>query len=370
MISSDDLQAIISGAQEAALDDSRWQGWAEGMIRAVSGSGANFVVLGKQSQSIVRSHPFIDNPKGYEEYLDAMAIHDPQWPRCMNERGCSVYTDRDHVDLTRPDTRDYMKWQYDRFRFDTHITMAMNIDADFTVGFSIHFDRADAGHAQALRPHYNKMLPQIANAMKLGFSHSELMTQAYWEGLSAREDHRAVVLIDENGRIIRSNARAEMLLVDAQLIRVKDRRLRSAAAPYDARFEALTARAIARISPLGGAIRLTGAIDQSKAAVAEFFPLNRTRRFMALAKPAALVIITDIAATTNIHTDWLQEIFDFTPAELRVAERLVRGMGDDLIADELGIAVSTARTHIKSILGKTQTRSKAELAHLLTMVAR
>jgi DNA-binding CsgD family transcriptional regulator len=91
---------------------------------------------------------------------------------------------------------------------------------------------------------------------------------------------------------------------------------------------------------------------------------------MALAEPAALVIITDIAPPMNVRSNWLQDIFDFTPAELRVAEWLVQGMGDDLIAHELGIAVSTARTHIKSILGKTQTRSKAELAHLLTMIVR
>lgn len=370
MISSDDMQTLISGAQAAALDDSLWQDWAGNIISAAGGSGANFVVLSKQSQSIVRSHPFIDNPRGYEEYLDGMVLLDPQWPRCANERSCSVYTDRDHVDLTRPDTRDYMQWQYDRFRFDTHITMAMSVDADLTVGFSIHFDRPNHGLAETLRPHYDRMLPQITNAMQLGFSHSELTTQAYWEGLSAREDHRAVLLIDENGRIMRSNSRAEMLLADAQLIRMKDRRLKSAVASYDASLEALTARAIARISPLGGAIRLAGAIDRTKAAIAEFFPLNRSRRFMALAEPAALVIITDIARTTNVRNDWLQDIFDFTPAELRVAERLVRGMGDDLVALELGIAVSTARTHIKSILSKTQTRSKAELAHLLTMIAR
>lgn len=370
MISSDDIQTIISGAQSAALDDSLWQGWAENIINASDSSGANFVVISKPSNLIVRSHPFIDNPKGYEEYLEGMVLHDPQWPRCISEHRCSVYTDRDHVDLTRPDTRDYMQWQYDRFRFNSHITMAMNIDADFTVGFSIHFDRPNAGMAEALRPLYGRMLPQVASAMKLGFSHSELMTKAYWEGLSAREDHRAVILLDENGRMIRCNSRAEHLLADAQMIRVKDRRLKSAAAPFDARFEVLTTRAIARISPLGGAIRLTGAIDQTKAAVAEFFPLNRARRFMALAEPAALVIITDIAPPMNVRSNWLQDIFDFTPAELRVAEWLVQGMGDDLIAHELGIAVSTARTHIKSILGKTQTRSKAELAHLLTMIVR
>jgi hypothetical protein len=50
MISSDDIQTIISGAQSAALDDSLWQGWAENIINASDSSGANFVVISKTVQ--------------------------------------------------------------------------------------------------------------------------------------------------------------------------------------------------------------------------------------------------------------------------------------------------------------------------------
>ena len=58
-----------------------------------------------------------------------------------------------------------------------------------------------------------------------------------------------------------------------------------------------------------------------------------------------------------------------TCAEARVAMLTMRGLSDAMIADELGIGIGTVRTHQKQLLAKTETRSKAEAAHLLTRIS-
>jgi DNA-binding CsgD family transcriptional regulator len=47
----------------------------------------------------------------------------------------------------------------------------------------------------------------------------------------------------------------------------------------------------------------------------------------------------------------------------------MRGLSDAMIAEQLGIGVGTVRTHQKQLLAKTETRSKAEAAHLLTRIS-
>jgi DNA-binding CsgD family transcriptional regulator len=44
-------------------------------------------------------------------------------------------------------------------------------------------------------------------------------------------------------------------------------------------------------------------------------------------------------------------------------------MSDEAIARELQIGVGTVRSHQKQLLAKTETHSKAELAHLLTRIS-
>jgi DNA-binding NarL/FixJ family response regulator len=61
-------------------------------------------------------------------------------------------------------------------------------------------------------------------------------------------------------------------------------------------------------------------------------------------------------------------MFGLTEAETRVARGLQRGLGDEAIAQALGVKVSTVRSHIREVLEKTGARSKLELAHLLTSV--
>lgn len=60
-----------------------------------------------------------------------------------------------------------------------------------------------------------------------------------------------------------------------------------------------------------------------------------------------------------------QNKYSVSPREMEVMEMLLKGYKYNKIADELQIALSTVRTHVKNIYRKTEVNSRYELYHLL-----
>ena len=62
--------------------------------------------------------------------------------------------------------------------------------------------------------------------------------------------------------------------------------------------------------------------------------------------------------------DALAAAFNLRPAETRTLERLLSGSSPALIADELGVALPTVRTHLSNIFAKTGTARQLDLVLL------
>lgn len=65
----------------------------------------------------------------------------------------------------------------------------------------------------------------------------------------------------------------------------------------------------------------------------------------------------------------LAQAFDLTPGELRVALATVRHEGVAEVAETLGIAETTVKTHLARIFGKTDTRRQADIVKLVAAFA-
>jgi DNA-binding CsgD family transcriptional regulator len=71
-----------------------------------------------------------------------------------------------------------------------------------------------------------------------------------------------------------------------------------------------------------------------------------------------------------VSTIAIQELFDATPSEAKLAQALCQGLAIDAYAIREGIAPSTVRWHLHNLLTRTETRSQAELIRLLLTVLR
>lgn len=77
------------------------------------------------------------------------------------------------------------------------------------------------------------------------------------------------------------------------------------------------------------------------------------------------VLVNDPEHTPAIEVQMLRDWYGLTPAEARVGLLLASGLSVDEIVERLGIGANTARTHLKNIFAKTDTRRQGELIRLL-----
>lgn len=84
--------------------------------------------------------------------------------------------------------------------------------------------------------------------------------------------------------------------------------------------------------------------------------------------PASLIWITPIAPRKDVGHD-MARLFELTPAERRILDKLIAG--EDLLeaAAALRISIHTARTQLKSMFRKTGRRSQGQLLMLATRIA-
>jgi DNA-binding CsgD family transcriptional regulator len=83
----------------------------------------------------------------------------------------------------------------------------------------------------------------------------------------------------------------------------------------------------------------------------------------------ALLILSVLAPKIRPDPAVLRQLFGLTPTESKVASIISTGASPEEAAEELGVAIVTARNHLKSIFAKTGTHRQSELANLLSQLA-
>jgi DNA-binding CsgD family transcriptional regulator/PAS domain-containing protein len=176
-----------------------------------------------------------------------------------------------------------------------------------------------------------------------------------------------VVLTDAQGMILHANRSAEHMLRDGGPVNSVCGILRAKVPTAAAELRAaigLAAQAEADIGKIGLAIRLTE--PEMPPVFAHVLPLTgsdlRTRL-----RPAAVAAVF-IAGTPDERdaADLMAAAFGLTPAETKVLASLLAGRTLAETAGTLGIAVTTAKTHLDNIFSKTEVTRQADLMRLGT----
>jgi DNA-binding CsgD family transcriptional regulator len=94
-------------------------------------------------------------------------------------------------------------------------------------------------------------------------------------------------------------------------------------------------------------------------------PLTIESTWFVTGRPAAIVFVADPDSAPRTGQGQLRDLYRLTSAEATVAIAIARGQGLQAVADELGISLTTARTHLQHVFEKTQTRRQAELVRLI-----
>jgi DNA-binding CsgD family transcriptional regulator len=183
------------------------------------------------------------------------------------------------------------------------------------------------------------------------------------DGISA-----GMFMVDASARIVHANASGHAMLAQGSPLRAVGGKL----APNDASAEqglnevyAMAERGDAAVGVKGIAIPLM-ALD-GKRYVAHVLPLTSgaRRRAGATYAAAAAVFVHKAALDAPSPQEVIGKLYKLTPTELRVLLAIMQVGGVSEVAEALGIAESTVRTHLLRLFAKTGAKRQSDLIKLV-----
>jgi DNA-binding CsgD family transcriptional regulator len=364
------LQPLVTQAYAAAFDDTLWPAWTERMVDAFGGAGGNLLVVEPASRTVERRLFVRADPDAISAYeRDGLARLDPQVPHLLRLKGRAVYTDTDHIDpkdASAARHADFLARRIGWSHYLTGIGSVGNGATNVMAGLSIHRCRGSDPVPVEDRERLAAVLPQINDAMALGFTQSALLVDAYWQGHcgAAREP---TMLLDEKGRVLRKSDALEELVKRADAFSLHGGHPVAGTATAQKQLDAAIARAVRLDQPVRGTVQLPSSIGDA-ALVANVQPILWSSRMMAPAEAAAILSIIDPTRRRSLDGGAWAHAFGFTNREIDLALLLLDGHSVLSIAEIRQREVATIRTQLRSVFSKTGTARQADLIHLLTRV--
>ena len=196
----------------------------------------------------------------------------------------------------------------------------------------------------------------MTDAEALGASLAELLEN---RGLG-------IVQLDRRGRILEANDRARGILLKRDGLCDEEGVLAAGNEEEHAELQRLLAQALPPygVQGAGGALKITR--EETRAPlVLEIHPVRGMGTDYPPWEVGALVLVVDPAARLRVDPDLVAGVLGLTPAQSRVAVALAAGQTVAGIADALGCAESTVRTHLKRVYSKQGIRRQTELVRMV-----
>lgn len=172
--------------------------------------------------------------------------------------------------------------------------------------------------------------------------------------------NQGIALIDRACRVSFANRIAHAIFREIDGLSLRGDELITTAKPDSARLNMALKRAVNE--GRGATLRLERP-SQKRPLSLLITPLQLEASYMST--PAALVSINDLDRSAAPPRERLMQAYGLTLAEAGVAQLLLRGNGNAMVAAKLGISVETARTHLRHLLVKTGTHRQSDLISVL-----
>jgi DNA-binding CsgD family transcriptional regulator len=369
VISNEALASLIDAIYEAGLDAQRWSDTLP-QLAAAAGANVADLVMVETSRGAAAMFSTGMDPAAIEAYQKYYNRLDPIRRAIERKPAGTIATDRDIVSkawLTR--TEFYNDWVRPQDFYDcTMLTLFRDSTGAGVICLAAP-ERVD-GFATRSSELLRQLMPHLARAAQITLKIAELdaLRSAGLEVLDCLSE--GIILADINARVVFANRAAEGMLATADGIGVDASGLcatKSVQTTALRRFIALSARR-EDIASAGGSLLLERASGRRPLSVT-VAPMRRERAWSSVTHPIAIVFIADPERDAEPSVSRLRGLYGMTPAEAVVAGIISKGNGVKSAARALGIAPSTARTHLHRIFEKTGTRRQAELANLVNQIA-
>lgn len=233
------------------------------------------------------------------------------------------------------------------------------------IGLSaIHRPRDCRDFDEADRRDFAKLVPHFSRALRLRARLREQDLRGRIGEAALDSIAQPVIIADAEAAVIYANAAAEALERSNSRLRLgtRDRGIEAGSPP-----ETRGLRDLIRQTALGGP---GGSMLLSRARGRPPIAASISRLPLGLAPDGqtrgyALALLRDLGSVASPDPSTLRQLFGATPAEADLAGALLAGHAIREIAEQRGTGVSTLRSQVSSLLGKTGCRRQSDLTRLL-----
>jgi DNA-binding CsgD family transcriptional regulator len=363
-ISAEQFSHIASLLYEAALDPKRW--WQPCLEAIRDQLGANYASLIVRPPGHAELGLIVSSAGEYRDIAD----YPTEIAAMCPFRGMPV----DRV-VTVTDVLSEAEWRastyYNDFCKDIQCFHVMAADVATKDGctyalrvtrpeMSSNFDAQD-------RAFMNMLVPHVKRALNLHLSvHQDRQMISLYSRATAQL-MVGVVILDQNGKVIESNAAATSILEMRDGLKVSGGVLEANYANDNRKLQRLIRDALmqTRTSCLSIAegvsvSRQSGRLNWG-VVVQSILPDEWTEGKQ---RPSVAVFVRDMDGKADPSIKLAQQLFQLTPAETSLAIQLANGLSLEEAAEALNIRLNTARAHLRSIFSKTGVRRQTELVRI------
>jgi DNA-binding CsgD family transcriptional regulator len=362
MIDQQALTTAIDACYDAVVEPQNWQNALEQVALATNSRACSIHV---RSAADARLR-FPASPV-YREFLtefvaDGWSKRDPRsraWP--LVEQGSRVCFCRDVVPEAERRTLPEYTYLYPKYDLPEWAGMGFSVSGDLWAMSLLRGKSQGTFDRENIQP-LSTVLPHLPRFIKLSSHLAEKTQRASFELLEALSV--SALQVNAHGKVIAINGPARALLgkdidiAGGRLRIINDNGGANLKAAIDRAIKAHAASQFTALDPI------VIARPDKRPLLVDIFPCVGSLHDV-FGQSGAVVVLTDLADRRLATTARLSIVFGLTPMEARLATKLSMGLDIDMACAELRITKETARTHLKALFAKTQTRRQAELVLVL-----
>jgi DNA-binding CsgD family transcriptional regulator len=366
--SSEQTFAAIAAVYDAAFDEALWPEALAELTRLTNSQASTFWLLDARSRSLHPTFVSINfDQRVVDDYLGGIANLDPTVRYLLAHPKAAIVHDGMLGPDQDDDTRMYMDWHERNVETRHRLVAQCQLGSELQAGVALHranragrFDSAEIARFGLINEHLRRALAISARLGSLA-AKQQLTADLLDRSVSA------IILLDENLRVVLMNRVAEQLKARPDGIRISADGIHLGVPQEDQHLRMLMAGVMASQQSqrsLGEVMRATRPSGRRPYGI-WMTGVAKPPAALTMFRPVLWVLINDPERSTGPSEPHLQALFGMTQAEARLAVRLTAGASLHAAADELGITYGTARTRLIQLFQKTNTQSQGQLIQLL-----
>src|SRR5512139_900558 len=361
------LTQLIGDIYDAALDSSRWNAVLAKIAEFTGGQAAGLLSKDSVSKSGNVFYQSGVDPYFVRLYSETYWKFDPvaSLPDCEVEQIVSI------PDLVPYDEfkagRFYREWAQPQGWADA-ANAVLEKSATCCAYLSILRNQASGMVDEDMRRRMRLIVPHVRRAVRTGkaidLSQAEAATFAdILDGLSP-----AIFLVDAEGQVVHGNAAGRSVLDKGDLLRPDAGRLTAIDTQVD---QALHSAFIAagkndaEIGAKGSALPLKGRAGERYVANVLRLTVGEKRKTGAASNAVVALFVRKAELEAEPSSEVIGKTYKLTPTELRVLRAVVDVGGVRQVAENLGVADTTVKTHLGRLFEKTGVSRQADLVKLV-----